>query len=435
MIRKLVDNSAFSILNNLVQLLVSLGSGIIIARSLGTEGKGEVFLITQIFNLIGVIFSFGFGPAIIFFLKNDRIPKARLNSFVLCYSILLALIFALSLLFFGSEISHLFSENFQFRLLILTFIIAHLNIASSLVGYKQMANENGVKRWSVITLISNLCYVLVLLLFLLLFKMQVTGVIYALVFGGLVKLLLLFYQPKVEGGYKLFLADDVKKLATFGFQIFLSNLFLTTVFRVDTFFLNKMVSLSQLGLYSVSVNVGELLLLIPSAIGVALFPHLSGLAREEQQQAMCLVGRISSLIGLIGIVGLGIIGYPFILIVFGRNFLSAFVPLLFLLPGLMAMTVNYSYSNYFSSIGKPMVGGIVFFIGLGFNVVLNLWLIPIFGISGAAISSSITYIVITTGFVLKIKQQDRLSIREFLFPKKSDFIYIKEKVMAFISKK
>lgn len=434
MIKKLVNNSAFSILNNLVQLLVSLGSGIIIARSLGTEGKGEVFLITQIFNLIGVIFSFGFGPAIIFFLKNDTISKARLNSFILCYSVLLAFIFALSLLFFSSEISHLFSENFQFRLLVLTFIIAHLNIASSLVGYKQMANENGVKRWSVITLISNLCYVVTLLLFLLVFKMQVMGVIYALICGGVVKLLLLFYQPKVQEGYELFLVGDVKKLAGFGFQIFLSNLFLTTVFRVDTFFLNKMVSLSQLGLYSVSVNVGELLLLIPSAIGVALFPHLSGLEKKEQKSAMCLVGRISFVIGLIGILGLAVIGYPFILIVFGRDFLPAFLPFLMLLPGLMAMTLNYAYSNYFSSIGKPMAGAYIFLVGLLINVLLNLWLIPIFGIAGAAISSSITYVVITMGFILKVRQMDNLPLTEFVFPKVSDYIYIKNQVNKFLKR-
>lgn len=436
MSKKLVNSSAFSILNNLVQLIVSLGSGMLIARSLGPEGKGEVFLVTQIFNLITVIFSFGFGPAIIYFIKNNVIPKARINTFILVYSLVLILVFTLSLIFFGDHISRLFSENLQFKLLVLTFVIAHLNIASSLIGNKQMAMENGVKRWSVITLISNFCYLIALVVFLLLFGLQIMGVVYALILGGVVKLLLLFYKTDddLAEGYERINIVEVRKLAGFGFQIFLSNLFLTSVFRVDTFFLNKMVSLSELGLYSVSVNVGELLLLVPSAIGVALFPHLSGLEKEEQKEAMCLVGRISFVIGFIGIVGLAAIGYPFILVVFGRSFLPAFIPFLILLPGLMAMTLNYAYGNYFSAVGKPLIGAVIFLIGLVVNVALNLWLIPIFGISGAAISSSITYLVIITGFIMKVRQMHRIPLTEFVFPKLSDYFYIKNQVVKFLKR-
>lgn len=433
--KKLLQSSAFSILSNIMQLLVSLGSGIIIARSLGTTGKGEIFLITQVMSLVQVIFSFGFGPSILYYLKRNETKPAEVNYFIFGYILILAVLFAVSLVFFDVPIKNLVGGDLSVRLIILAFGIAYINILALFVGYKIMSTEHGVKSWSISNLVSNIFYLCFLAGFIMILKMGVLGALYALVISSLIKLIMLLYFGRPNMEFSVISKINLKKISFYGIQIFMTNLFLTSVFRIDTFFLNKMVSLSDLGLYSVSVNVGELLLLIPSAIGVALFPHLSGLSKEEQLDAMSLVGRVSFLIGFAGIIGLSIIGYPFILIVFGRNFLPAFTPFLFLLPGLMAMTVNYSYSNYFSSIGKPIVGGIVFFIGLIFNVILNLLLIPKMGISGAAITSSITYIIITTCFVLKIKQMNDLSVKEFLFPKKSDLVYIKEKVMTFINKK
>jgi O-antigen/teichoic acid export membrane protein len=98
----------------------------------------------------------------------------------------------------------------------------------------------------------------------------------------------------------------------------------------------------------------------------------------------------------------------------------------------MAMTVNYSYSNYFSSIGKPLVGAYIFISGLIINIVLNLVLIPKIGISGAAISSSITYVCVTIGFAIKIIKLENLPIREFMIPKLSDYLYVKVKITDFL---
>lgn len=45
--------------------------------------------------------------------------------------------------------------------------------------------------------------------------------------------------------------------------------------------------------------------------------------------------------------------------------------------------------------GKPQIGTYAALISLAVNIPLNLWLIPRWGISGAAFASSIAYIVAT----------------------------------------
>lgn len=435
-LKELIKNSTFSLLSNVFQLIVSLGSGIIIARSLGTSGKGEVFLINQIFGFVQVIFSFGFGPAIIYLLKKKELSLRKVNYFILLYCSVLAVIFILVVIFFNNIINVLIGGDLSLKLMVLTFIIGYINTLSGLLGYKILIHNNGIKYQSIAGLISNGAFVLLLVLTLLIFELGVDGVAYSLIGSALVRLLLyVIKKENVLVTFEKINLLEVNKLFKYGFYVFVTNFFLTSVFRIDTFFLNKMVSKAQLGLYSVSVNVSELLLLIPSAIGVALFPHLSGLDRKEQTDTMCLVGRVSFIIGFLGIVALSIIGYPFIWIVFGEDFLPAFVPFLFLLPGLMAMSVNYSYSNYFNSIGLPLVSAYIFSVGLIINVVLNLVLIPKFGISGAAISSSITYAFITIGFAIKIIKLDNLALKEFMIPKLSDYSYVIEKITYFLMKR
>ncbi len=436
MLRKLVSNSTFSLINNLLQLVLSLGSGMLIARFLGVKGKGEVYLITQVYTMLQIVFSIGLGSALLYFLKKEEINRQQSNAFIVVYCLLMTVFFAMLLFTFGSSIGFVFGGEIPYNFLVLSFLLALLNISSSFVGYAGMAEEEGVKWWSICTFLGNIFYLIMLVVFIIFIKLSTVGVIYALLISVLVKLALLAWPVhKDRFKFERINGAQFKKIVLYGFQIFISNLFLTSVFRIDTFFLNKMSTVSQLGIYSVATSVGELLLLIPNAIGVALFPHLSGLKRADQRAAMCVVGRVCFIIGLLGILGLAVIGYPFIIIIFGKAFISAFPPFLMLLPGLFAMTLNYSYSNYFSSIGKPLIGAYAFSIGLFINIILNVVLIPNLGISGAAISSSTSYLAITIGFVVFIKREDNVSIIDFVIPQKSDFIYIIDKVKTIVLKK
>lgn len=422
-------NSIFSIFNIALQLIVSLGTGIIIARSIGVEGKGIVYLISQIFSLIQLVLCFGFGPSILFNLKNNKITKAKVHFFVIQY---------LSLIFFGSflliefasaDINGIFGSKLDQKLMILTFGIALLNVISSLFGHELMVSDKGVYKSTLISIVSNSFYLLSIIILILLFNGGVIYVVISLLIAAIVKSsLILFFVFKQDNRFQLPSKTEVVTLTNYGGQFFLNAFFLSSVFRMDVFFLSHSEKVSDLGFYSVSVNVAELVLIIPSAIGIVLFPHFTGLMRDEQKDKMAQSGRINFFIGLVGCILIAIIAYPFILIVFGKLFLPAFGPLLLLLPGIFAMTLNYSYSNYISSIGKPIVGTLFFAIGLIVNIFINYFFIPVYGMWAAALSSSITYIGITLLFIFYISRIDKISLTEFVIPRKSDIFYVYNKI-------
>jgi O-antigen/teichoic acid export membrane protein len=141
------------------------------------------------------------------------------------------------------------------------------------------------------------------------------------------------------------------------------------------------------------------------------------------------------ILGLVGCLILILIAYPFIIIIFGQKFIGAFIPTLLLLPGLIAMTLNYSYSNFFSAINKPFLSAGIFAIGLVINILLNITLLNKFGIIGAAIFSSIAYIIITVGFIFVIlKTNKELTLKEIAIPRKEDFKYFISKFKNYIPK-
>jgi O-antigen/teichoic acid export membrane protein len=422
-------NSFFSIFNYVLQLIVSLGTGIIIARSLGVEGKGNVYLISQIFSFLQLVFCLGFGPSILFNLKNNKITKAKVHFFVLQYLIVIFLGSFLLIEFAATDINGIFGSELDRKLMVLTFGIALLNVISSLFGSELMVSDKGVYQSTLISIVSNLFYLLSVIILLFFFKGGVISVVISMLIAAIIKSsLILFFTFKEDKRFQVPTHNEVVTLTSYGGQFFLNAFFLSSIFRIDVFFLSHSEYISDLGFYSVSINIAELVLIIPSAIGTVLFPHLTGLIRDEQKEKMAQSGRINSFIGLFGSILIAIISYPFIFIVFGKQFLPAFGPLLLLLPGIFAMTLNYSYSNYINSIGKPMIGTMFFAIGLVVNILINYFLIPVYGMWAAAVSSSITYIGITLLFIFYISRVDKISLKEFVLPQKSDIFYVYYKI-------
>lgn len=423
---KFLQNSSYSIANNFFNLICSFFSGMIIARILGPQGKGELYLINQIVSISSVFFAIGIGPAILYFLKKKEILRGQSLKIIVIYTLIVCGIVFLIYSLFSTNVLGLFNNTIDQKQFLFCCLLIVITLFLNFLGYVLMDQDTGVKIWSLLSIIGNIIYLSSLFTLVFFFEKGVYGALMALLLSALFKLILIIIKLSEE---KLVFEDvpwvKIKPILKYSLGLFAGNLFLTGVYRIDVFFVNNYLSVSELGIYSVSVTISELLLLIPSAIGVALFPHLSALGCKEQVTTMGQVGRLSMILGILGTSGIAIFAYPLILLIFGGKFLSAFLPTLLLLPGLIAMTLNYAYSNYIFAIGKPFFSAFIFGGGLAINIVLNLFLLKYLGINGAALFSSITYIIITIGFIGIIKKETELPVKEFVIPTKQDIQFIK----------
>jgi O-antigen/teichoic acid export membrane protein len=304
------------------------------------------------------------------------------------------------------------------------------NIAILFSSYILVAMPQGVKINSIIGVITSLIYLMALLILVWLLDLGSIGAVTAYVLSLIARLvpIISIIMKGIWSNLKFQWLGPSRVLFKYGLASFLSNLMISSVMRIDVFILGSMAGAGAVGIYSVAVAFAELALMLPSALGTSLFTHLPSSTLSDQRKIVAMSSRIIIFLTLlIGLV-LAIISYPLVIMLMGDKFSDAIIPLCLLVPGLIAMSVNYVFSNYFAANGQPLLGAACFGCGLLVNVVINILLIPVLKIEGAAIASSVSYVVISMIFLIILKCQYGFNINELLLINNSDLNLIKVKI-------
>jgi O-antigen/teichoic acid export membrane protein len=83
---------------------------------------------------------------------------------------------------------------------------------------------------------------------------------------------------------------------------------------------------------------------------------------------------------------------PLIRGIYGREFLGAVRPLMLLVPGVVAWGAGRILAQFISyNAGRPHLCTVVALVGAVLNIAGNLYSIPRWGLSGAAVASSLSY--------------------------------------------
>ena len=105
-------------------------------------------------------------------------------------------------------------------------------------------------------------------------------------------------------------------------------------------------------------------------------------------------------------------------------FIPSFVPLVLLLPGVVALAVANVVGSYLRGIDRPGTTSYINLIALVINVVLNVVLIPIYGIVGAAAASLVSYSLTALMMTAIAGPLTRNRIIDFWMPRASDARYV-----------
>src|SRR4029077_14423459 len=85
------------------------------------------------------------------------------------------------------------------------------------------------------------------------------------------------------------------------------------------------------------------------------------------------------------------VGSQALTIFYGDRYAPAIRPMLLMLPGIIMISLYQILTRNFTSRNRQQVNIVAAGIALGVNVALNLILIPRYGISGAAVSTAVSY--------------------------------------------
>ena len=162
--------------------------------------------------------------------------------------------------------------------------------------------------------------------------------------------------------------------------------------NTDVLIISWMRSASEVGIYSAAIRVIQILYLVPITLQFATMPVFSRLANRDDRKFRTTLERVIGSIFLVSIplaIGGAILGTQIMGLVFGNDYrpggLAFTILMLTMLvdyPATIISAAIFAYDHQKSLIVTSAIGGTA-------NVVLDLLLIPPFGIAGSAVATII----------------------------------------------
>ena len=180
----------------------------------------------------------------------------------------------------------------------------------------------------------------------------------------------------------------------------------------------------------VGVVVSEALWQVPQAAAVALTPRTARTRRQGASDFTCVVMRQVFLLSCISGIATALLAPLLLPLFFGHRFNPSIPVVWLLLPGTVAFCLAKVASADFAAREKPEYNAIYSLVALGVTVILDLVLIPAFGIKGAALASSAAYFLNSVLLVVTMKLQLNLNWKSLLVPSVQDFAGIMRRRVA-----
>lgn len=397
-LRGLTRNIGATFGREVVAASLSLLTVVLIARVYGPEGNGTYALALLLPTMLASFLNLGVAPANVYFLGSNQVTVRQLlranAAIFLCLGTLGSVFGAGLLTWYAPDIFP------GIRLLILWSSLAIFPI--SLLNSYLHSVFQGLQQFKPFNLLAILqpFMLLVLVACLTLFGNRELAflvgaqflsqlVVLALTLRWLIRLL----GPK---GEQKPITDIAKKILGYGWKAHLSNILAFVNYKVDLFLVNFFMGPAAVGVYVIAVAMSEKLWLMSQAVSTVLLPRLSQLSADQHKRKMLtpLMARWVLLATLIASLTLAALAHWLIVGIFGAKYSNALLPLWILLPGITALAAARVLANDIAARGHPewnmYTSGLVMICNISGNIIL----IPLYGLAGAAISTSISYSIL-----------------------------------------
>jgi O-antigen/teichoic acid export membrane protein len=226
-------------------------------------------------------------------------------------------------------------------------------------------------------------------------------------------------------------ASRFREVWSYSLPCYAGNLLQHLNYRLDVFLVTFFRDTAELGLYMTAVGVAQLLWLPSVAMQTVLFPRLTSLTDDAHRIGNAAqVARVMLALSLGMGAMLALVAPWAVPLLYGERFAPSVLPLWLLLPGITAFCIPQVLCAYISAIGKPQINLWVAAVALVMTVIINLSLVPIIGMIGAAIASTASYTVTSLLTVLIFRRLTGCRLRDTLLLGRSDLRLISTRLAA-----
>jgi len=186
----------------------------------------------------------------------------------------------------------------------------------------------------------------------------------------------------------------IKSLFVFSFWLFLTSSGMLLFTQADTILISHFMNIVDVGIYRVVLQFTLAATFTTTALRSTLWVRISRWSKNNNmdmvEKSLPRAISYSLILAVPVLVGGMILGDQLLYSFYGADFISGYWTLIILLAVQVVNVFQYLFTMYLDALNHPKESFKVTAIGIIANILLNLILIPIMGISGAAIATLVT---------------------------------------------
>lgn len=355
------------------------------AHTVGAAILGAYFLFVAYNGIFSMVADGGFGGAAIKRISEGEESGAYFSAFFVL-RVAFTIIVVLVLLVFRNYFVDLNSSGmFVWLLLALLISVFEGPISIGIAGMGKMGIRTtcaGIGNISRIILQVLAIYI----------GYEAAGLAGGMVAGTLVAALIEFRFFDLH--FARFKWHHIKSLSVFSFWLFLTSGGVLVFSQADTIMIGYFMETADVGIYRIALQFTMVATFTTYALRNTLWPKVSrwgksgeiGLVEESLSRAI----SYSLILAVPVLMGGVLLGNKLLYFFYGADFASGYLTLVVLLAVQVVNVFQYFFTMYLDALDHPKESFKVTAVGVVSNIVLNMLLIPIMGISGAAIATLVT---------------------------------------------
>lgn len=389
--KKYFFNTGWLMVDQVLKLILALVIGIWVARYLGPENFGILTFASGFVGLFAPFSKLGLGSIVVRNILNEKEDKNTIlgTAFFLkfCASVL-----TIIAVYVGLQLTS--TTDFE-KLITMVVAVGIVILSFDVVG---MFFESQVKaKYSGLSSSISIFGSSLVRITLVMFKASLLWFAFAVLLERLIKAVsfLTYYAKMGESirNWKVSRAS-VKGLLKDGWPMILAALAVSFYMKFDQVMVREMIGNEAVGYYGVAVRLSEIWLFICVAITKSLYPAVikaKSIGQNEYHKRLMQLYKLLFLIALGISVFITLFASFIITFLFGEEYSRAIPVLTIYVWSTIFVFLNNGASQWYITENLQHILTVRLFVGAVANFFLNLLLINLYGLEGAAIATLISY--------------------------------------------
>ena len=414
-----IHDFSVTFIGKLVTIITVLGTQSCLAWFLGPEGRGSYAVCVMFAIVLSTVFVIGCDVASLYFVASGRFSVSEGLTYTLIYGgigSLLAIAAGLGLLQLDLPfISKAGRSGFHLALLSIPlslFSLILLNLLTAVRHFNQYALV------SIGQGLSNLIFVLIYVRIL---GGGVNGALLAVITASLITILFALYLFRRDFAVtwcRPTLAR-LKEMIHYGARYYVAKISNMANIQFGTLVLALFATREEIAFFAVAMRVAIQVMIVPDTLHLVLIPR-SAQDREGKKDMVAWAVRLSGLICGAVLLLLIIFTRPLVVIIFSPAFAPA-IPLIRIISiGVLIRSASKVIVPYLIGTDHPGVASFSTGVGMLVNLCMLLLLLPLIGLSGAAVAVTAGYLAGAVILFIWFSRLSGLSFGAILIPRRED---------------